>query len=171
MELLVSLCWVDSRWLSARLWYLQCWWTGDTSDLLSHGTISIFMASHGGFMLAEFKTVVSPLLTHWRYCSLAYLLVAMSRNHSQRCSMTPEVQFFLQWVDYPHKGIVVQSFDVLFVVLAWTSFWTNNGVASDLRHHDTHVMSLWFCETYSNDTLAKPTFNPQRAGTELSRFN
>ena len=44
-------------------------------------------------------------------------------------------------VDSHHKGPVMHSFNVFFHV-SLTTCWTNSGVASDVRHHSAHVMSL-----------------------------
>ena len=45
----------------------------------------------------------------------------------------------LSLIDSPHKGPVGWSLDVF---LAWTDCWINSWVASYLRLHDGHVMSL-----------------------------
>ena len=42
-------------------------------------------------------------------------------------------------VDSRHKRPVMHSFDRFFLLLPWTSCWTNSSLASDLRHHDAHV--------------------------------
>ena len=44
-------------------------------------------------------------------------------------------------VNSPHKGLVMQGFDVA-LMFAWTGSWANNQVAVDFRRHDAHVMSL-----------------------------
>ena len=44
-------------------------------------------------------------------------------------------------VDSPHKGPVIRGFDVFLDV----SFWANDQISGDLRHHDTCVTSLsWY---------------------------
>ena len=44
-------------------------------------------------------------------------------------------------VDSPHKEPVTWNFDVS-LMSAWTNFWRNSGVASDLRCHYVHVIFM-----------------------------
>ena len=48
-------------------------------------------------------------------------------------------------VDSPHKEPTVQIFQI-FLLLAWTCYWVNSWVASDLRCHNTYG-TLLLCET------------------------
>ena len=47
-------------------------------------------------------------------------------------------------VESSNEGTVMQIWSLTFpLLLASTTFWTNNRVASDLRCHDTYVRLLW----------------------------
>ena len=56
-----------SPWLSARLLYLHCYHTDDNTALL----YIMEMSWYASISVAKCKTVVSPVLPHWRYHSLA----------------------------------------------------------------------------------------------------
>ena len=47
-----------------------------------------------------------------------------------------------------HKGPVIWSFDVCFIVIQ-TSCWTNNWVPIELRCHDAPVTPLWYFVSWS----------------------
>ena len=47
-------------------------------------------------------------------------------------------------VDNLHKGPVMCSFGFFFIFMQNEHGWTNTRVATDMRHHDAQVTSLWW---------------------------
>ena len=50
-------------------------------------------------------------------------------------------------VNSPQKEPVIWHFE-FSLLLEWTGCWTNSLLASDLRHHDTHVISVTVMSCY-----------------------
>ena len=70
-------------------------------------------------------------------------------------------------VNSPHKGPVMQSFDVFFI-LAWTICWTNIWVASDIRCHEASVMTPKWIAIVSQIIVTELIWNAEYLSTSTT---
>ena len=88
---------------------------------------------------------------------LTSMTAQISCKHSMECKLTikwyhPDMEMFSlllalcegnpMLVDSPHKSPVIQSFDVLSLMVNWTNCTINRLDANDLIYHEVHGTSL-----------------------------
>ena len=102
-------------------------------------------------------TALIHIVMNWLPQNLADVTTAVlisCAKHNDVMTWTSFSHCFWWLVDYPHKWLVLQDFD-MFLVVAWRNGWTNSQIAGDLRCHGTPVPSDAIWRYWSGSTLAQ----------------